>query len=472
MSEKPFIHVFYTPLGYYFYDVNTNDIVKVNRKVYQYLKSGIGVDDEDVQKDLSFLRERGYLKTKHVKKTEHPITELLPFYSESKLGQLILQVTQNCNLRCDYCVYSGGYETRGHTNKRMDFCMAQKAIDFLENHSKDRNLVTIGFYGGEPLLEFDLLQKCVEYAEQKLNGKEIEYSITTNATLLTDEIIDYLISNNFFVTVSIDGPREIQDECRRFLHSNNGTFDIVMRNLKKIREMNREYFDKNVRVNTVLVTERGYECVDQFFKGEDIFSNLSISSATVSDSFAKNKREISEKFHIEQQYELFKTFLAELGYLPKEDASLLIRGYLEHMHTIRADSERSHRECLPSKWHRGGPCIPGVMRLFVTVDGTFLPCEKVCEISEYAQIGSIEKGFNLRKMNAILNVEKLTQEECKNCWVYSECSSCIRYCNSNKNEIKGTLLKKCAEIRSNMEGLFKDFTVLQEFGYNFENFEI
>lgn len=471
MNAKPFIHLFFTPLGYYFYDVNTNDVVKVSQDLYQYLETGSNERDKVIQIEIDNLEKLGYLKSNHVAKTEHPLTELLPFYAKSRLGQLVLQVTQNCNLRCDYCVYSGNYETRVHTNKKMHFSMAKKAIDFLKEHSKDRDTVTIGFYGGEPLLEVDLIKKCVEYAQWKLKGKKIEYSITTNATLLTEEVISYLMLNDFFITVSIDGPREIQDECRKFLHSDKGTFDIVMKNLKKIKSMNSEYFDRKVRVNTVLVAERGYECVDYFFKGEEIFSNLSISSATVSDSFAKTKRTVSEKFHVEQQYELFKTFLVLLGYLPEEDASPLIRGYLEHLYSTRGNSERSHRTSIPSVWHRGGPCIPGVMRLFVTTDGIFLPCEKVCEISEYAQIGTIEKGLDLEKMKSILNIEKVTEKECRNCWVYSECNSCIRLCGGNRNEHKKTLLKKCLEIRNNMESDLKNFTVLQELGFDFDNYE-
>ena len=65
-----------------------------------------------------------------------------------KIGQLILQVTQRCNLHCEYCVYSGNYETRNHTNKKMSLSIAKKAIDFFQEHSTDQNNVTIGFYGG------------------------------------------------------------------------------------------------------------------------------------------------------------------------------------------------------------------------------------------------------------------------------------------------------------------------------------
>ena len=96
-----------------------------------------------------------------------------------------------------------------------------------------------------------------------------------------------------------------------------------MKNLRKIKEKDINYFEKNVRINTVLVVERGYECIDQFFKEENIFENLMISASTVSDNYAKTKSKISEEFHIEQQYELFKTFLVEIGELEKEKESSL-----------------------------------------------------------------------------------------------------------------------------------------------------
>lgn len=469
--KTPFIHLFSTPLGCYFYDVNTNCIVEVEETVYAYLSDGDKTKEAYVKKELGDLKEKGYLKTKRVEQTYHPLTELLPYYAKSKIEQLILQVTQNCNLRCDYCVYSGNYETRGHSDKRMSFATACRAIDFFREHTDDQDEVVIGFYGGEPLLEFRLIKQCVDYAKRRLKGKKIEYSITTNATLFSDEIIEFFIKNNFSVTVSLDGPKEFQDECRRFSYGNKGSYDIVMKNLYRIREFDLDYFEKNIRINTVLVTERGYKCIDDFFMGEDIFSNLTVSASVVSDNYSKNKIVVSEKFHIEYQYELFKTFLAEMRELPKEKMSSLIRGYMKELYRICGDADVKSREELPTVWHRGGPCIPGIMRLFVTVDGTFLPCERVCEISERARIGSLETGLNLEKMEAILNVEKITEKECKRCWAYSECSSCIRYGTACDEKLKETFLKHCTKIKSALENTYKDYTVLRKLGYDFEELD-
>lgn len=82
-----------------------------------------------------------------------------------------MQVTQNCNLRCQYCVYSGSYINRVHNNKRMSVEVAKQAIDFLVKHSENSKEISIGFYGGEPLLEVPLIREVVDYAEGVFSGK-------------------------------------------------------------------------------------------------------------------------------------------------------------------------------------------------------------------------------------------------------------------------------------------------------------
>lgn len=196
-----------------------------------------------------------------------------------------------------------------------------------------------------------------------------------------------------------------------------------------------------------------------------------ISASTVSDNYAKTKSKISEEFHIEQQYELFKTFLVEIGELEKEKESSLLSEYLKQLYEMCRKSEEKHRNELPKSWHRGGPCLPGIMRLFVNAEGILLPCERVCEISECAQIGTLEKGLDLEKMQWILNIEKVTEDECHKCWAYSECSGCIRFGNNCREDLKKLILKKCPEIKGNVENAFKDFTVLCELGYDFDKLD-
>ncbi len=144
---------------------------------------------------------------------------------------ITLQVTQNCNLHCSYCAYSGNYENRSHKALNMDIETAKKGIDYLIEHSPDNEIVDIGFYGGEPLLTFNLIKECVAYAEKKAEGKNMMFNLTTNGTLIKPEMIDFFEKHNVSITISIDGPREIHDLNRKFAHSGTGSFDIMMKNL-------------------------------------------------------------------------------------------------------------------------------------------------------------------------------------------------------------------------------------------------
>lgn len=88
------------------------------------------------------------------------MTELLDDILDVNIESINLQVTQNCNLRCEYCPYTGNfYNNRRHTNKSMSFELVKRGIDFLYNHSMNCEVVNVAFYGGEPLLEFELIKK-------------------------------------------------------------------------------------------------------------------------------------------------------------------------------------------------------------------------------------------------------------------------------------------------------------------------
>ena len=461
IKEDPFIHLFQTPLGYYFYDVNTNQIVKITSNIYECLQNLMPNSKNNAE--ILKLYECGLLKSNRVQKVNHPYTELLPYALKSKVHILILQVTQNCNLRCEYCLYSGGYKTRKHQNKRMNLITAKAAINFLKSHSSEKRKVYIAFYGGEPLLEFELIQQCVCYAENIMPDKEIEYSITTNGTLLNEEIIEYLVEHDFKITVSIDGPKEVHDRSRHFVDSDIGSFDVIMKNLKYFRKKYEEVYEKNVRFNSVISTEYNFSCSDRFFK-EELFRDSIFSLSGISESFSKHKNVVSSQYIEEEQYELFKLFLSYFSRIDSKDVSVLLKEYTRHLIGFEQKMKDGVRNELPKEWHRSGPCIPGVVRLFVNTDGDLFPCEKVSELAQICKIGTLKDGFDVKKVENILNLEKITQKECQNCWAYSECTSCVRFCDDCMEKNKDNILKRCKKILNTVEETFKDYTVLNELG--------
>lgn len=184
MKQEAFVHVFDSPTGHYLYDVNSDDILKIPYDVFAFLQAQEDVEQTNsVRQYLDMLKRKGFLKSKHVEKSEHGMTEIMPFALNSKLSQLVLQITQSCNLRCNYCAYSGEYKNRVHSQKQMSFEIAKKSIDFLIQHSKDTKSLSIGFYGGEPFLRFDFIKKCVDYADSIAEGRVIRYNTTTNGTM-------------------------------------------------------------------------------------------------------------------------------------------------------------------------------------------------------------------------------------------------------------------------------------------------
>ena len=161
-------------------------------------------------------------------------TSSLKRMQDDPLSILFLEITEQCNFRCSYCIYSENYPNeRIETSKNMSFDTAKKAVDGLVPLSK--NNVMIGFYGGEPLLNMGLIRQIMNYSKEKFPDKEFGFSMTTNF-FNADRYIQDIVNNRMYINLSLDGPKEIHDKCRR---TKNGkpTYDRIMSNLKKIEDL-------------------------------------------------------------------------------------------------------------------------------------------------------------------------------------------------------------------------------------------
>ena len=146
------------------------------------------------------------------------------------LQTLVMNLTNQCNLSCAYCYEFGEDKiaTPEGKPKFMDTATAKASVDFLLEQSAGRKSIHITFFGGETLMNFPLLQEVVAYANQRAaeQGRHIDFSLTTNATLLTPAIIEFLSTNAIGVTVSMDGPPELHDQLRVFANG-RGSYDII-----------------------------------------------------------------------------------------------------------------------------------------------------------------------------------------------------------------------------------------------------
>ena len=446
---KPFIHLFKTPgNSYYFYDVNTDAICQIAEHEYNLLCDRQNASEE--------LYKVGLLSEKRISQIRNPFISYIDEILNSKLNALILQVTQKCNLRCEYCVYSGKYENvRTHSQIEMSFNVAQKSIEFFMERTKDTLNPTIGFYGGEPLLKFDLIKKVVLYIKKLYPCKTVHYSITTNATLLDLEKFEFLMKNNFSIMISIDGPKKVHDKNRKFINE-QGSHDIVISNLEKIAKKYPEEY-KRISYSSVIDHSCPYSEISNFFMDNQFFcgkhGRISEISGCYDNSIEKNCY-YDDNINNEK-FELFKYYLS---ILEKYDSNKVLYSILRNDRFEKIFNRKPQQDELPSIYAHHGTCIPGVSKLFITANGEFFVCEKASENSNVLNIGNINIGFDKDKIISLLNCVNLVEEDCKNCWAVRYCSICAlllddndklspqknrRYCNAVKNDTNRKLLDYC-----------------------------
>lgn len=459
---KPFIYYFETPKNKYFYDVNSNAIVRVSPDLYDFLKSGHFLEGSDVtvSEEIVALMQAGMLGANQWKCIEHPETELLKEKLDGSIDTLTLQVTQQCNLRCKYCPYSGSYYNRKHSNANMNIETAKKAIDFYIKHSYDRKTLNIGFYGGEPLIQFEMIKELVEYARSQGEGKEVEFFMTTNATLLNEEKIRFLADNKFNLAISLDGPREMHDKNRENVNG-EGSFDKVIQSVRFIQEKYPEYMDK-VLFNCVIDGKGDLGCLSDFFANFETVKNIQTIFNNVASEGIKDKDLLnsSEAYNKAYEYEIFKLLLNKCNLISEKEISPVVKAYYEHIKSQLKG--RSLQAAFNEKGHPGGPCVPGVHKLFVNINGDFYPCEKLNECIEEFVIGNVESGFDYSRAEKLLNIGRTTQEECKECWCRRFCYQCVLFSEEGNSISADRRRSHCKSVRRAVDDMFKDYCLIKE----------
>ncbi len=447
------------------YDVNKNAILQISPDIYRHFRNG-GHGNADVEEHISKLKEKGFLSAKRMSRIRHPAMDLLPEKLDTGIGMVTLQVTQQCNLRCEYCAYSGDYENRAHTNLVMSPDLARKSIDFVFAHSRDVDTVSIGFYGGEPLLAFDLVKECIAYAEESGEGKETLFTITTNGTLLDRDTVGFLAAHDVQLMISLDGPKFMHDKHRKYAYGNRGSFEKIMNNIEMVREHFPEYVGK-IKLSVVLDPQNDFSCINEFFVNYESVKDLELFPALINDKYIKKRIDVSPAYVTDTKYELFKIFLSKLDRLDKNGTSRILGDYVSRIASDLWKKRKITRE-LADEGHHSGPCVPGVQRFFIDVNGRFFPCERVSEESDMMIIGNIEEGFFPEKIRSLLDIGRLTEDRCKNCWAFRYCNQCAADADELDRLSGEKKASRCANSRQAAENRFKDYCTLKEFGYDFE----
>lgn len=454
--------LFKTPKFYYLYDRNTNSTIRIAEEAYNVLQN-YSAGSKDYNDIVNGYQKKGYLLPSEVKKIEHPKCKVLQNCLSDCIEQLTLQVTQNCNLRCEYCVYSGNYDNRTHSNRNMDFSTAKKAMDLLIRNSAQNRKLVLGFYGGEPLLNLGLIKKCVEYMESNVEGKILEFAVTTNGTLLTSEITKYLFDHKFHVLISLDGSKNEHDKNRKFING-EGSFDIIMDHLYEIRRTYPELF-KKIRFNTVVNPNHDYLDIKRYFETDEIMEEASIGLNVVEAIHNKKDINFGKEFFIVRQFDYLKGLLWLIGKLDESHVSKLIMNNLLQVNTNYKESPPIIRTGKVA--HHNGPCVPGAKRLFISVDGKLFPCERVPETCDEVCIGTIDTGIDVERARNILNIGKISQNECISCWALLRCSMCVSHVVDGDKLTYKKKIKQCIKSKRTALNDLIEICALKEFGYNF-----
>lgn len=462
--NKPFIKLFRASSGYYIYDVNTNSVLKVKEDLYsaiqkliKYGSKEIELLDKKILNEIKALQEDGYLKPNNISEIINPFSSTYKSYLHHKMGTLILEVTQKCNFRCKYCSYSSDeFFDRNHNSAHMTFDMAKNAIDLYFKNSVYNNEKSICFYGGEPLIEFDLIKKCVIYANSKFsnNNKKITYKMTTNLSLISVDMIKFFSANEFYISVSLDGWAEYHDKNRRLALNPDkyGTHNIVYNKVKMIHQM-RDKYPLHITFHSVYDGSVPRSKLEEYFQSDMILSNYDYSINMMDSNDVNNYFTSSDNdMLIYAQLELLKIYFSDIEKHKNKE--------LNNKYDYILNGLKTH-DILPCKCSHGGPCIPGYVNLYVTSQGIFFPCEKFPHNASCAQIGSLEEGFDYDKIYRLLNFGKLSEENCKVCWAIRLCSLCPIYGIGGETLSKSVKLKRCNYLRESILRDLKDLCALK-----------
>lgn len=253
ISEKD-LHIIEYDEDRYLLHIPTLKLFEIDRLAYEWLRAIFSKKPSFYE---SLIKRWGGKKVREVEK------EFIAFGLRPRTGlekrvpmqvsSIYLNVAQTCNLRCSYCYSKDG--SYGSKKPFMDEGEAYKVIDYFAGRLKDGSDLEIRFFGGEPLLNFGLIEKVVGYAEKIRKKKAItfRYSVTTNGTLFEKRIVRFLKANEFDVAISIDGQSGLHDMYRRYCNGKGSLNDV----LKGLRLLKR--YGRGLRLKALVTVHKGLD---------------------------------------------------------------------------------------------------------------------------------------------------------------------------------------------------------------------
>jgi len=356
-------------------------------------------------------------------------------YNFANTPQITFEITDACNLKCTYCGYGQFYsDYDARENRRLPTDNAIVLLEYLHqlwtssfNVSMNKNAY-ISFYGGEPLLNMPFIQTIVDYVVNKLSSplRHFTFSMTTNALLL-HKYMDYLVEHNFNLLISLDGNKE--NTSYRIDHKGNPVFDKVLLNVNLLRGKYPDYFDKRVNFNAVLHNRNSVESIYRFFKenynkipsiGE--LNNMGIRPE-MQETFMNTYRNSEESLHQSENYDAIEKdmFVKSSSYRSLSTYLMQYSDFVYKDYNELLLGRDAPKHIIPT-----GTCPPFSKKVYVTVNGKLLPCERIGHQFALGEVTDNEVKVNFEAIAQKYNryYAKL-DKQCKACYNKKACIQCI-----------------------------------------------
>ena len=323
------------------------------------------------------------------------------------LQTVVMNVTNQCNLSCSYC-YEYGEDRIASPEAKTKFMSeetARSTVDFLLNQSPGRRLVHLTFFGGETLLNFKVVKASIEYARTRAAemGKYIDFSMTTNATMLTSEIIGFLADNNVGVTVSVDGPKESNDRFRVF-HNGKGSYEVIA---PKIKELISAHRSRPIGARVTLTAQvADVKGIYRHLTEEMGFDEVGFAPVTTSPV---RLYAIGNK-GLDNVLDQFKELAAEYLECALEDKHHGFSNVNDTLQELHQGVSKAY------------PCGAGLGLLGVAPSGDIGLCHRFVD-SPAGKLGHIDSGIDHEAQAAHLARAHInTKYDCHTCWARPVCS--------------------------------------------------
>lgn len=323
--------------------------------------------------------------------------------TEVPLTTLVLNVNTGCNLSCSYC-YKEDLDVPS-AGKKMSIDTARQSIEMLIRESPHQERYNLVFFGGEPLTNLPLIKQVIEFAEQRFSehGKAVDFSMTTNATMLNESVIDYLDQHRVGIAVSIDGPKAYHDK-NRITVGGTGTYETVE---KKVGLLLHRYHSRPVGARVTLTT--GVTDIETIW--DHLFNNLGFSEVGFAPVTSGN---ISD-FNLSEQ-ELASAFdnMKKLGRRYLEAALKNHNIGFSNLHQLLTDIHEGTKKALP--------CGAGVGMVAIDHEGDVNLCHRFTG-SDLQKFGNIDTGIDKPALSNFIN-NRLDQSDkgCSTCRIRNLCA--------------------------------------------------